>query len=287
LKVARVKLPEISAAEAKIEAGRKEIAEIEKTNRGKRLQVMGLEKERSEAEKLITGLGDVRSSLASTSSEISSLKESLDRTNRELAVHEERLKEIAGAEEELQRVTEMIASDEARRVIYATLQDAFGRDGIPALIIDAVIPAIEEIANDILSRLSDGRMNLKLVTQKLKVTGGIAETLDILVSDFLGERPYEDFSGGERLRIDLAVRIALGRLLAQRTGATIELLMLDEVCAPLDVAGEDALVECINKLTSIFSCILLITHRDGLMDRLPQQIIVTMDTNRSYVEVRS
>jgi exonuclease SbcC len=285
LKLARAKLPEISAAEAKIEAAEKALTEIDRINRGKRLQILGLEKEREQASKLIIGLEDVRSKLSTVNSEISGLKESVDRTNRELAIHEERLAEIARAEAELQAISGQIKAQDSKRLIYATLQDAFSRDGIPALIIDAAVPAIEEIANDILSHLSDGRMMLKFITQKAKVSGGIAETLDIIVSDSQGERPYEDWSGGEKLRIDLSVRIALGRLLAQRTGAKIELLMLDEVCAPLDQAGEDALVECIDRLRSSFGCILLITHRESLRDRLPQQITVNKNGNSSYVEV--
>ena len=116
-------------------------------------------------------------------------------------------------------------------------------------------------------------------------TAGIAETLDIFVSDGVGERAYEDFSGGEQLRVNLAVRIAIGQVLAQRSGATIRTLLLDEVCSPLDQAGEDALVECIGKLQSMFDCILLVTHRDSLKDRLPQQIEVVKGTNGSEVKV--
>jgi len=61
--------------------------------------------------------------------------------------------------------------------------------------------------------------------------------------------------------------------------------MMDEVCAPLDEAGEDALVECIDRLRASFGCILLITHRESLRDRLPQQIVVDKNGSSSYVEV--
>jgi exonuclease SbcC len=285
LKALRAKLPELSAAEAKVKAAQQVISDIDKTIRGKRLQILGLEKDMDEAKKLLTGVDDIRLKLQTSETLVFGMRESVDRANRELAIHEERLAEISRAEAELQAISEDLNEQERKRLIYATLQDAFSRDGIPALIIDAAVPAIEEIANDMLSHLSDGRMSMKFITQKNKSTGGIAETLDIIVSDSQGERPYEDWSGGEKLRIDLAVRIGLGRLLAQRTGARIELLILDEVCAPLDQAGEDALIECIDRMRTSFGCILLITHRDSLRDRLPQQIIVSKNGTGSTVEV--
>ena len=59
------------------------------------------------------------------------------------------------------------------------------------------IPEVEIEANELLSRMSDGRMSLRLETQREKVTGGVAETLDIVISDELGARAYEMYSGGE------------------------------------------------------------------------------------------
>jgi exonuclease SbcC len=202
-----------------------------------------------------------------------------------LAVYDERLRQVAEAEGELRQVEQQVAGQEHSRVIYATLQEAFSRDGIPALIIDATVPALEEIANDILAGLSDGRLTLKLTTQRLKITGGIAETLDIIVADQRGERSYEDYSGGERLRVTLSMSIGLGLLLAQRTGAKIETLILDEACSPLDAQGEDALIDCVNRLAARFGCILVITHREALQDRLPEQIIVTTDGRASSAVV--
>lgn len=193
---------------------------------------------------------------------------------RRIGSLDERAKQMDQAEVRISDIDRDSAAAEHRRTLFATLQQAFGRDGIPALVIDHAIPQIEEMANDILGRLSAGRMNVRFATQKATKTAGVAETLDIIISDLAGERPYEDYSGGERLRVDLAVRIALGRMLAARTGAKIETLVLDEVCAPLDEAGEEALIDCVNRLRESFDCILLITHRESLRDRLPQQINV-------------
>jgi len=284
LRPARELLPQIEGAAARREAAQAAIFEISKTHAGKRLQRIGIEQDLEAARKDAPGENDPFLDAALTN-KVGDLKAAADRETRALAVAEERLARIAEAETELQALATELDAQEHLRTVYATLQEAFSRDGIPALIIDAAIPEIEEHANDVLSRLSDGRMSLKLVTQKAKASGGIAETLDIIVTDPAGERAYEEWSGGERLRIDLAVRIALGRMLASRTGSRIELLVLDEVCSPLDEAGEDALIDCINRLRESFGCILLITHRDALKDRLPQQIVVSRNGAGSEVSI--
>jgi exonuclease SbcC len=281
----RSRLESLSAAEARAAAAQGAIAETEKTIRGKRLQIMGLEKDRDQLQKLTTGITTVIDEADRVERELYSVRESIDRENRQIGILDAKLSDISDAEEELKSVNADLLTAEHDRLIYATLQQAYGRDGIPALIIDAAVPAIEEVANDTLSSLSDGRMNLRFITQRLKSTGGLAETLDIIVSDSAGERPYEDFSGGEQLRIALSIRIALGKVLAQRSGSPIEFLALDEVCAPLDQSGEDALIDCIQRLMPSFGCILLITHRESLRDRLPQQITVSKNGSGSVVEV--
>ena len=66
---------------------------------------------------------------------------------------------------------------------------AFGKDGVPALLIEQALPQIEEKANDLLDRLSDGQMSIRFVTQaeyKDKKRDDLKETLDIQISDSAG-----------------------------------------------------------------------------------------------------
>lgn len=119
--------------------------------------------------------------------------------------------------------------DLSKKVVrYQTLVKAFSRDGIPALIIENAVPELERIANDILGQMSGGKNYPKFETQKeLKSRSGLAETLDIIVGDWAGERIYETYSGGEQLRIDFAIRFALAELLARRAGSKVDWLTID------------------------------------------------------------
>ncbi len=74
------------------------------------------------------------------------------------------------------------------------------------MIIEAVVPEIEEEANRLLARMTGGRMHVRLETQREILSGEVRETLDIRIMDELGERPYEMYSGGEQFRINFALR---------------------------------------------------------------------------------
>jgi exonuclease SbcC len=168
---------------------------------------------------------------------------------------------------------------------FAELQLAFGKKGVPAMIIEAAIPEIEEAANALLGRMTANRMHVRLETQREKVTGGLAETLDIKISDELGTRDYALYSGGEAYRVNFAVRIGLSRLLARRAGAQLQLLVLDEGFGTLDTAGREQLIEAINAVQDDFGCILVITHIEELRDVFPTRIEVRKTAEGSVLQV--
>ena len=165
----------------------------------------------------------------------------------------------------------------ARAARYRHLQEAFGPKGVQAMIIEAALPELETEANHLLGRLSDGRMNVRLETQRELKTGGTRETLDIIISDELGSRPYELYSGGEAFRADLALRIALSRLLARRAGAALQTLFIDEGFGTQDAHGRENLVEAIHMIKDEFSLVLVITHIDELKEQFPVRIQVTKE----------
>jgi exonuclease SbcC len=173
------------------------------------------------------------------------------------------------------------------RAIYDELRVAFGKKGVPAMIIEAAIPEIEGSANALLARITGGRMHVRFETQREKVTGGLAETLDIQISDELGTRNYELYSGGEAFRINFAIRIALSQLLTRRAGARLRTLVIDEGFGTQDVQGRERVVEAINAIQSDFDRVLVITHIDELKDAFPVRIQVTKTPQGSQIEMVS
>lgn len=172
--------------------------------------------------------------------------------------------------------------------IYKTLQAAFGKKGVQALLIESAIPEIEQEANQLLSRMTDGRMHLRFETQReTKTTDNIIETLDIRISDELGTRNYELYSGGEAFRINFAIRIAISKVLARRGGAQLQTLIIDEGFGSQDGQGRERLVESINRIQHDFEKVVVITHVDELKDAFPTRIEVEKTAEGSRLMIRA
>jgi len=160
---------------------------------------------------------------------------------------------------------------------YKQLEAAFGKDGVPALLIEQALPNIEAKANQILERLSGGAMSIRFLTQKSYKDSNredLKETLDIQIRDQSGFRDYEMYSGGEAFRINFAIRLALSHVLAQRAGARLQTLVVDEGFGSQDSVGRQRLIEAINLIRDDFEKILVITHVEQIKEAFSTQLFV-------------
>ena len=174
--------------------------------------------------------------------------------------------------------------------LHEELTHAFGRNGIQALIIETVLPQLEADANRILGRLSANQLHLQFVTQrasKTKTRGQtkLIDTLDILIADTQGTRPYETYSGGEAFRVNFAIRLAIARLLAQRAGTPLQLLVIDEGFGTQDAAGCDRLISAINAIAADFACVLTVTHIPYLREAFQSRIEVVKTEAGSQLQL--
>lgn len=168
------------------------------------------------------------------------------------------------------------------------LEKSFGKDGVPAMLIEQALPEIENQANQTLARLSGNSMSVHFSTQRdYKDTNreDKKETLDIIISDGSSARDYEMFSGGEAFRVNFAIRLALSRVLSQRAGARLRTLVIDEGFGNQDAQGRQRLIEAIRLVKEDFSKILIITHLDELKEAFPNQIEIEKSEKGSKVRV--
>ena len=202
------------------------------------------------------------------------LQKDVDQANRRLGAEQQkadRLKTMAATRPEIKALRQQAAKDQQ---VYEKLTVAFSKDGIPALIIENAIPEIEEEANRILSQLTGNRTQITIEPLRNLKTGGTKETLDIHISDELGTRPYEMFSGGEAFRINFALRIALSKLLAHRAGTRLRSLIIDEGFGTQDSQGLEYLVEALQSIQDDFEKIIVVTHLERLKNAFPARIEV-------------
>lgn len=213
-----------------------------------------------------------------TSQRVQAEEDALSELQQRLGKLEARLEQAEADREALQEAKEEREEAAAQQHRFKHLRTAFGKHGIPSLIIEETLPEIEERANRILDRLTEGRMHVRLETLKEKKSGGTKETLEIIITDEHGvPRPYETYSGGESFRVNFALRVALAQLLAERSGVRVRTLVIDEGFGTQDEDGIERLVEAIQAIREDFAKVLVITHLERLKRAFPVRIEVEKD----------
>jgi DNA repair protein SbcC/Rad50 len=210
-----------------------------------------------------------------------------------LQQQQQQLQELAQQQSSL---TEQVQNQRRQLRVYQELAQAFGKNGIQALMIENVLPQLEAETNHLLGRLSANQLHVQFVTQRAsrkaaskaaasQPAGRLIDTLDILISDAQGTRPYETYSGGEAFRVNFAIRLALARLLAQRSGMALQLLIIDEGFGTQDDAGCDRLIGAINSIAADFACILTVTHIPHLKEAFQTRIEVSKTEQGSQIRL--
>jgi exonuclease SbcC len=248
-------------------------------------QAVAAEKRISELLTETADLATVDGQVKDSEAELAALRSQLGRLNQELGGIRQRLSTMEFLKQRRSERRDDLQNVLLERSLYQELAQAFGKKGLQAMLIETAIPELEDEANRLLGVMTDGRMQVSFHTQRPTRGGEAIETLDIKIKDDLGERPYELYSGGEAFRVNFAIRIALSHLLAQRAGAKLQTLVVDEGFGSQDADGRARLVEAIRAVQPEFEKILVITHLDELREMFPVRIEVNKTPAGSTIEV--
>lgn len=169
---------------------------------------------------------------------------------------------------------------------YQLLANSFSTDGIQYVIIRSIVPEIQSRANAILSAMTGGKMAVDFRTERENKTNSkIVNNLDVWITSLSGGyRLYSSHSGGEKVKIALAVTLALADVKARRAGVQLGMLFIDEPPF-LDGDGTDAYADALTNMANRNRNmrILAISHDPQLKARFSQNITVTAGENGSEV----
>jgi exonuclease SbcC len=288
LRSAEGELRALEAARAALQPLQREIDEAQTQLTQIQLEVSQQQKDYDEA---ATRLAAAEASAPDVDAAESLLHELLEQENSqrmEVGAAQQKVSVLKDLKARLKELT--LQREEQAKLVsqYKLLDRAFGKDGVPALLIEQALPEIETRANELLDRLSEGNMSVRFVTQaafKDKRREDLRETLDILISDGSGTRDYELYSGGEAFRVNFAIRLALSELLAKRAGARLQTLVIDEGFGSQDAQGRQHLIEAINMVKEDFAKVLVISHIDELKEAFPNRIEVEKTERGSTLRV--
>jgi exonuclease SbcC len=97
--------------------------------------------------------------------------------------------------------------------------------------------------------------------------------------------PKPVISGGEEDVANLALRLAISQMIADRAGQPLSLLVLDEIFGSLDEERRSAVVELLRSLADRFPQVILITHIESVREGFDRIIRVGYDTSRGVATV--
>lgn len=258
----------------------KEESKLSEDLRELKKKLIEIESELTKMDEVVTKGKEVKQRLETSTTRISILKKNKNEILTEITRSENHLERIEKRIDDKKTLKENIKKTNRDLAIYKELVKAFGKNGLQALIIENAVPEIEIEANKILSKLTEGTMVLSLEMVKPTQTGGAKETLEIYIGDSSGTRSYETFSGGEAFRIDFALRVAISKFIANRSGAQLRTLVVDEGFGTQDKDGLDQFVQVLNIVKDDFDKILAITHVEELKTRFPVRIEVTKEAGQ-------
>ena len=158
--------------------------------------------------------------------------ERIERHNTRISIIEEQQTEF---ENQLSELVEEITEIEEKLGHIEILKKAFSTNGLLAYKIENLVKDLEELTNEYLADLSDGRFSLEFVVLNDKLNVEIDDNgkpVDILA-----------LSAGELARVNTATLLAIRKLMSSISKSRINVLFLDEVTNVLDELGKEKLVE--------------------------------------------
>ena len=265
----------LEEAEKKIDSLKDGLSELKENYQQKKLNLKDLEKKKEKVRIELKELPSLKEKLVQEERLLNSEQILKDNILEERGGYQSKFDQCLKLGKEKKKISKELEESKKEQNIYQKLIVAFGKNGIQALIIENALPEIEEEANNLLSKLTNNSTQISIESLRDLKSGGIKETLDIKISDELGIRDYELYSGGEAFRIDFSLRIALSKLLTRRAGTKLRTLVMDEGFGTQDEEGIDNLVQAIQSISDDFDKILVITHLESLKNAFPVRIEVT------------
>lgn len=176
------------------------------------------------------------------------------------------------ARQELERAQELQAKLDGERRVHDELDRAYSdlRNDLNL----QLRPELSDLAADFLDVLTDGRY------AELEID----DDYNVIILEAGIPKPV--ISGGEEDLLNLVLRLAISQMIADRSGQTFALLVLDEIFGSLDVDRRLRVVGLLRRLLSRFEQIIVLTHIEDTRDDMDHKIQISLDDRTGHSVVR-
>ena len=224
---------------------------------------------------------EISTQIDELSSKIANIRTEIERISSENIVAERHITRMSIIDEQtnemesqLEGIVAALGKVEEKSAHLEILKKAFSTNGLLAYKIENLVKDLEQLTNEYLSELSDGRFSLEFVVTNDKLNVEITDNAKVV--DILA------LSSGELARVNTATLLAIRKLMSSISGSRINTLFLDEIISVLDDEGKEKIVEILlnedlntylvsHGWTHPLVCLLYTSPspRDGLLSRMP------------------
>ena len=217
-------------------------------------------------------ISELKKKITDAKSQIQKIAEENEETTKRNTRIQVILEQTGEFENELEAVTGKLSKIEEKSGHIEILKKAFSTNGLIAYKIENMVKDLEDLANDYLAELSDGRFSINFVVTNDKLNVEVTDNGKIIDITAL--------SSGELTRVNTATLVAIRKLMSSISKSRINVLFLDEVINVLDEQGREKLVEVLLQEEGLNTYI--VSH--GWTHPLLEKIEVIKEDNISRLE---
>jgi len=184
------------------------------------------------------------------------------RKQAELSGKENEAAAIRGQLEEVEAIEKRASAGTRKLQEQNALSDAMRV--FRSEVIARITPALSQISSKLFQELTES----KYAGMELN------DEYEIEVLDGGKKYPLDRFSGGEADLANLCLRLAISKMISERSGNALNFLILDEIFGSQDQVRKRNIVNAFDQLSKQFSQIVLITHVEDMKDLINGAILV-------------
>ena len=188
---------------------------------------------------------------------------------------EQEATKLLDMQEDLKSVTLSLIDSKKQLDVHMTASLLLRDSGIKTRIIKKYLPVMNKLINQYLNKLQF-YCNFTLDE----------EFKEVLKSRYIDEFSYENFSEGEKARIDISLLLTWRSIAKLKNSVDTNLLILDEIFdGSLDTVGSDELsfiLRTFNDRSNVF----VISHRDNLTDKFMRVLQFSKPQNFTHLEIK-
>ena len=267
-----------------------EIASSEKVIHDYAQAVATNRKQLSDAEadakgKRVTDIEGLKAVCDEQEANVNKIRKACNNTENRLHSNEEKHKNILGRKDELEKARkENMICQRLYNLVKGTTGN--GKITLEQYIQAAGFDGIIAAANRRLLPMSSGQYELYRQEDSLGRKSNTFLDLEVLDNYTGHRRPVGNLSGGESFKASLSLALGLSDTVSSNNGGVqMDALFVDEGFGTLDRRSMDSAMEILISLTGSNKLVGIISHREELMENIPQQIKVKKTKGGSQITV--